>query len=130
MESTAPGASGANVQPPAVTGTAPAAQTTGWVQDNVGWYYIGSDGSHAAGEWLNLDGVEYWIDSNGYMATGWRLFVNGDWYYFRSSGAMAKNLWATDNGKWFYLGSDGVMMKDTVTPDGYVLDADGAWIEN
>lgn len=130
MESPAPGASGTNVQPPAVTGTAPAAQTTGWVQDNAGWYYIRSDGSYAAGEWLNLDGVEYWIDSNGYMATGWRLFVNGDWYYFRSSGAMAKNLWATDNGKWFYLGSDGVMMKDTVTPDGYVLGADGAWIEN
>ncbi len=110
--------------------TAAPAQTSGWVQDAVGWYYIKSDGRYAAGEWLNLDGVDYWMDSNGYMATGWRLFVNGDWYYFRSSGAMATNCWVQDNGKWFYLGSGGAMLKNTVTPDGYTLGADGAWTGN
>ncbi len=109
---------------------AAAAKTAGWGQDAAGWYYIKSDGRRAAGEWLNLDGTEYWIDANGYMATGWRLFVNGDWYYFRSSGVMAKNYWVQDNGKWFYLGGNGTMLKGTVTPDGYTLGADGAWMGN
>lgn len=45
-----------------------------------------------------------------------------------SSGAMAKNRWALDNGKWFYLGESGFMLRDTVTPDGYRVNADGAWI--
>ena len=62
------------------------------------------------------------------MATGWRQYNNGAWYYFSSSGAMAKNRWALDNGKWFYLGESGFMLRDTVTPDGYRVNADGAWI--
>lgn len=112
------------------TNTQQSGQNTGWIQDSTGWYYRKPDGTYAAGEWLNLDGVEYWIDPNGYMATGWRLFVNGDWYYFRSSGAMAKDYWVQDNGKWFYLGGNGVMMKNAVAPGGYILDADGVWNEN
>ena len=105
----------------------PAGQTTGWVQDAAGWYYTKQDGSRAAGEWLFLDDGDYWIDSNGYMATGWRLFDNGDWYYFHSGGAMAENYWVLDHDKWFYLGGEGPMLKNTVTPDGYTLDAAGAW---
>lgn len=107
----------------------PQPQLTGWVKDETGWYYIKADGTRAAGEWLELSDADYWIDSNGYMATGWRLFNNGAWYYFRSSGAMASSHWVMDCGKWFYLGADGAMMKDTMTPDGYLLGADGAWIQ-
>ena len=112
------------------TNTQQSGQNTGWIQDSTGWYYRKPDGTYAAGEWLNLDGVEYWIGPEGYMATGWRVFVNGDWYYFRSSGAMAKDYWVQDNGKWFYLGGNGVMMKNAVAPGGYILDADGVWNEN
>ncbi len=108
----------------------PSAQSFGWVQDGTGWYYVKADGSRAAGEWLLLEDADYWIDSNGYMATGWRLFVNGDWYYFHSSGAMATKCWVLDNGKWFYVGDQGPMLKNTVTPDGYTLDADGVWTGN
>lgn len=107
----------------------PQAPTAGWVKDAAGWYYIKEDGSQAAGEWLELQDADYWIDSNGYMATGWRQFNNGAWYYFRSSGAMAESRWVQDCGKWFYLGADGAMMKGTTTPDGYLLGADGAWIQ-
>lgn len=108
-----------------------AAQTpvTGWIKDNNGWYYIKADGSRAAGEWLELSDADYWIDSNGYMATGWRQYNNGAWYYFKASGAMAANYWVLDNGKWFYLGTDGFMLTNTTTPDGYVLGADGAWVQ-
>jgi len=116
-----PGVGGQNSQPQI--------PITGWVKDNTGWYYVKADGSRATGEWLELQDADYWIDSDGYMATGWRLFNNGAWYYFRSSGAVAENCWIQDCGKWFYLGADGAMMKDTMTPDGYLLGADGAWIQ-
>ncbi len=101
--------------------------TSGWGQDDKGWYYIKENKTRASGEWLNLGRTEYWIDSDGYMATGWRHFTNGAWYYFRSNGAMAANYWVEDKGKWFYLGSDGAMLTNARTPDGYQLGADGAW---
>ena len=78
---------------------------------------------------MELSDADYWIDSNGYMATGWRQYNNGAWYYFKASGAMAANYWVLDNGKWFYLGTDGFMLTNTTTPDGYVLGADGAWVQ-
>ncbi len=98
--------------------------TSGWGQDDKGWYYIKENKTRASGEWLNLGRTEYWIDSDGYMATGWR---HGALYYFRSNGAMAANYWVEDKGKWFYLGSDGAMLTNARTPDGYQLGADGAW---
>ncbi|MCI8516313.1 MAG: D-alanyl-D-alanine carboxypeptidase [Hungatella sp.] len=106
----------------------PESEKTGWVRDERGWYYLKSDLSRAAGEWLKVDGTDYWIDSDGYMATGWRKFTDGSWYYFRSDGAMAVSRWVMDNEKWFYLGSQGAMLVNTRTPDGYQLGTDGAWI--
>ena len=107
----------------------PGTSTAGWKQDQNGWYYVQSNGTRAATQWLTLDGQDYWFDANAYMAHGWREFDNGAWYYFRSSGAMAKNYWAESNGKWFYLGSDGVMMTNTTTPDGYKVDGNGVWVQ-
>lgn len=102
----------------------------GWVQDSNGWYYIKDNGTRAAGEWVTLDGSFYRIDDNGYMAKGWRQ-VDGKWYFLRSNGSMAVNYWEKDeaSGKCYYLGSDGVMLTDCMTPDGYYVGADGAWVE-
>ncbi len=137
----APGENQTQVSGPSVDQTAPGtqpaeqsqaqqtAQNTGWRQDNNGWYYIRSDGSYAAGEWLSLTDGYYWIDPNGYMATGWRSFDDGNWYYFRSGGLMAVNRWVEDNGKWFYVGENGVLLKNTITPDGYTVGSDGVWIQ-
>ncbi len=49
---------------------------------------------------------------------------NGAWYYYHSDGRMATNEWAGN----YYLGSDGAMLSNTTTPDGYKVDANGAWI--
>jgi len=35
--------------------------------------------------------------------------------------------WVKDNGKWYYLASSGKMLRNTYTPDGYYVDASGAW---
>lgn len=60
-------------------------------------------------------------------SSGW-VQSEGRWYYYRTDGTMTCNDWVKTNEKWYYLGSDGVMLKDTVTPDGYRLDASGVWI--
>ena len=46
--------------------------------------------------------------SRGYMYTGWHQ-INGSWYYFEKNGRM---------------------LAGTTTPDGFYVDASGAWIEN
>ncbi len=102
---------------------------SGWKQDGTMWYYVKSNGEKAAGEWLSIDGSDYYFDSDAYMAVGWKNFTDGSWYYFHSSGAMAKKEWVEDNGKWFYLGENGVMLTNASTPDGYQVDAAGAWIQ-
>lgn len=60
--------------------------------------------------------------------TGW--IQDGDrWYYFDSTGELAKSAWVKSGEQWYYVGADGAMLKNTITPDGYQLGADGAWIQ-
>ncbi len=80
----------------------------GWQYDNIGgWWYLNPDGTYPAGGWLNIDGIWYCFNDVGYMRTGWIQSANGSWYYCDSSGAMLTN---------------------TITPDGYYVDANGVWI--
>ena len=104
-------------------------QTAKWQQEGARWYFVKNDGNRAANEWMTIDGADYWFDSDGTMATGWRHYSNDAWYYFKSGGAMASSTWVESDGQWFYLGADGAMMKNTVTPDGYTLDASGVWVK-
>lgn len=64
-----------------------ASKTTGWVQDNIGWWYRHADGGYGVNAWEMIDGSWYYFGSNGYMVTGW-LSVNGAQYYLSASGAM------------------------------------------
>ena len=45
--------------------------------------------------------------TRGFMYTGWHE-IDGKWYYFDSTGAMAAS---------------------TTTPDGYLVGADGVWVQ-
>ncbi|MCD8084059.1 MAG: hypothetical protein LUE86_11265 [Clostridiales bacterium] len=80
--------------------------TATWIQDSVGWWYRRADSSYPANQW------EY---------------INNQWYYFNVAGYMVTG-WVQTNGIWYYCGSDGAMLSNTVTPDGYYVGADGAWI--
>ena len=95
-----------------------------WLYDNGSWYYLKDSGSMATG-WLKDGGTWYYLKYSGSMATGW-IKDNGSWYYLKDSGAMATG-WIKDNGKWYYLASSGNMLSNTRTPDGYYVDASGAW---
>ena len=95
-----------------------------WLYDNHSWYYLKDSGSMATG-WIKDSGSWYYLNNSGAMATGW-VKDSGSWYYLKDSGSMATG-WVKDGGSWYYLASTGKMLHNTYTPDGYYVDASGAW---
>ena len=95
-----------------------------WLYDNGSWYYLSNSGAMATG-WVKDSGSWYYLNNSGAMATGW-VKDSGSWYYLKDSGAMATG-WVKDGGQWYYLDSTGKMLHNTYTPDGYYVDASGAW---
>lgn len=78
-----------------------------WLKDDIGWWYCNADKSYPAACWQLIDGQWYYFNEAGYMATGWVLW----------------------NNLWYYCGDDGAMLVSTVTPDGYYVGGDGAWVQ-
>lgn len=112
---------------------------TGWITDATGnWYYCnteqdGYSGRMATG-WKQdrEDGRWYYLDGeSGAMAVGWRQ-IDGTWYYFSPTGA---GVYVYDPSKehWVFGGESGrplgAMYVNEMTPDGYQVGADGAWIQ-
>ncbi|WP_148510133.1 DUF5067 domain-containing protein [Hungatella hathewayi] len=58
----------------------------------------------------------------------WKQDATG-WWYQNDDGSYAKSGWNTIDGKSYYFGDDGYMFHDCVTPDGYTVGTDGAWIQ-
>ena len=88
---------------------------TGWVYDNNKWYF------------MNLE--------SGTLSQGWVAAPDNRWYLFDESGAMLTG-WRNVNEKWYYLNPNtnndrpfGSMYINETTPDGYRVDANGAWIQ-
>ena len=95
-----------------------------WLYYNNNWYYLKDSGAMATG-WVKDGSSWYYLKDSGAMATGW-VNYNGTWYYLNNSGAMATG-WVKDGDQWYYLASSGKMLHNTYTPDGYYVDASGAW---
>ncbi|MDF2881222.1 MAG: hypothetical protein K0R54_1779 [Clostridiaceae bacterium] len=85
------------------------------------WYYFESDGTMAV-EWKSIQGADYYLNPSGDMAIGWKQ-IGSSWYYFNSNGQMVCSNWVGN----YYLQLDGKMAVSTITPDGYHVDATGAW---
>jgi len=116
-----------------------------WVQDAKGWWYRYEDGTWPANQWLEIEwnGKKDWyfFNEEGYMITGW--FKDGNtWYYLHPTADGTQGHMYTGwhqlewNGKlnWYYFnpvsdGTKGSMLANTTTPDGYKVDASGAWIQ-
>lgn len=93
-----------------------------WAQDPSGvWHYSSSENfRNTWGYVVNPYALEgqstadwFWFDQHGNILTGWQ-FINGKWYYLNPA-------------------SDGTLGACLIgpgfTPDGYEIDALGAWIE-
>lgn len=112
---------------------------TGWFVDEAGkWYYSNKEtegymGKMAAG-WHKdaLDGRWFYLDPvNGDMATGWKQ-IDGKWYYLEPVGG-GTYVYNGAKSKWNYAGGSGhplgSMYQNEMTPEGYKVDENGAWIQ-
>mgnify|MGYP002771133315 CR=1 FL=1 len=85
------------------------------------------DGSRAKNVWVQTpDGKWYHMDQDGIMQTGWFYDQNGKWYYLKQDGSMATG-WVLIGQHYYYLNPSGDMVANGKTPDGYTVNADGAW---
>lgn len=58
--------------------------TTGWKQDNTGWWYQNMDGSYPKSTWQQIDGKYYYFNELGYMLSN---TTTPDGYQVDASGA-------------------------------------------
>lgn len=100
------------------------------------WSYRNDDGSLQAGGWFRdpADGRWYYLDEAGVMKFGWQL-IDGVWYFLNTQhdgtfGAALLSGWYWIDGYCYYFDGDCKMAANTTTPDGFLVDADGRWIEN
>ena len=85
------------------------------------------------GETVNVINDTYCFDANGKMLTGWVGTMDGKWYFFNDSktadeGKMVIG-WKNVLGAWYYFAADGAMLVNAITPDGFIVGADGKWIQ-
>lgn len=69
------------------------------------------------------------LPSENREAPVWKRNEQG-WWVENPDGSYYTNIWYPSNGLWYYLGADGYMLTNTITPDGYPVGEDGAWITN
>lgn len=75
----------------------------------------------------------YCFDNEGKMCNTWCKDELGNYYLFEwaktsEEGKMITG-WKQVNDKWYYFNIDGKLSVNTVTPDGYMVNAEGEWIE-
>ena len=119
---------------------------TGWQEINGAWYYFNPDNYSYAitGTVAEIGGHKYSFDENGYMFIGWKKEADGYWYLYNSDlnaqipyGA-ARTGWAQSapTSPWYFLNDgriegypQGAMLVNGTTPDGYVVNENGEWIQ-
>lgn len=72
-----------------------------------------------------INGSIYSINEDGSFGTGW-ISYNGYVYYFSPADGTMQVGWINDNGTWYYCDAKGRKLFDGVTPDGHLLDKNGA----
>ncbi len=81
---------------------------------------------YAYDEIIDEGSSTYYFDTNGEMAKGKWILNKGKWYYCENDGKIAKSKWIAST---YYVNEYGEMLVNTTTPDGYLVDADGKWVD-
>lgn len=63
------------------------------------------------------------------FAAEWKSDATG-WWYQNDDGSYPSNGWTWVEGKCYYFTPEGYCLINTQTPDGYTVDASGAWVVN
>lgn len=97
-----------NAAPVLSAQTVDAAVKTGWVKESGKWYFY-KDGAKATG-WQEWDEKLYYLNSDGTMkANEWMIDADGSIYYFRSWGGAYKSCNVVINGRSYTFGADSKM---------------------
>lgn len=108
-------------------------EPSGWVKDNVGWWYRLPNGDYAKNSWSKINGEWYYFDSEGYAYCEKWLKYKGEWYYFDKDCKMLCEEWLTIGEETFYFNDWGVCDLNYVRNiDGkqYAFNERGALIKN
>lgn len=109
----------------------------GWIHDAADnhWYYIDENRGMLRGWHLEpQDQNWYYLNpANGIMATGWML-IDGKWYYLNPLSVSPSYTYDAVQRRWIYsdlqnLHPYGAMYQNEKTPDNYLVDENGAYIE-
>ncbi len=113
----------------------------GWFMDPATgkWYYLHRDSDGMLGtlqygwHYDEQDGKWYYLNmATGEMMLGWQQ-INGKWYYLNPYAQQETWSYQEQTGGWTYNGSSsrpyGSMYQNEMTPDGYRVDENGAWIQ-
>ncbi len=105
---------------------------TGWMKSPVSgkWYYLDEKNGDMQTGWKLVNQKWYYMDLvNGDMKADW-LLINQKWYYMDPVNGNMKTGWQQIRGKWYYMNpTNGDCFMNTITPDGYRVDENGAWIQ-
>ncbi len=109
------------------------------IRNDVNWFYNESKATGKNG-WQLIADNWYYFSENGYIETGWK-HISDKWYFFSpiSDGTKGKMLtgWQWIDGKCYFLSSAGTenyphgsMYENGMTPDGYMVNQSGAWVND
>jgi hypothetical protein len=116
-----------------------------WIETKDGWSYLDVTGGIVHGGWVYEDGIFYYINAAGIMEYDEFRRIGDCWYHLGESGAMDigrfqvgdkeyftnesgalyMNTWVSSDDSWYYCDDIGAVCKNTMTPDGYYVDAAG-----
>lgn len=91
--------------------------TNRWLQDSVGWCYVGYDGYCITNTWAKDSFGWCYLDANGRMVCNNWVLDGGKWYFMDANGYMVSNCWKKDSKGWCYLGSSGAMLTNAWVRD-------------
>lgn len=107
----------------------------GWIHDNQTnkWYYMNENTGIMKKGW-HLDPQDnrwYYLNPDGAMLVGWHN-IDGKYYFFNPVAPQNTYVWDNKAFRWNYLNNRSVrpygsMYAGEKTPDGYNVDASGAW---
>lgn len=90
-------------------------------------YYVGPDGAWDGQPSSIVESAPNLGPGAAASSEGWEQLIDG-WKYRQADGTYVTGSWLlAPDGKWYCFGTDSIMLADTTTPDGYHVDASGAW---
>ena len=101
----------------------------GWNLNSTGWWYCYDYENYKwyANEWKYIGDQWYYFNENGYALQNQWFSYKNKWYWFTDKCQMWNTEWLLVNGTWYYFYPDGSLAVNTVTPDGYIVDENGAY---